>query len=241
MQAVILAGGKGTRLRPYTTVLPKPLMPVGDYPILEIILRQLSRADVTRVVLAVGYMSHLFEAFFQDGKRYGLEISYSFETEALGTAGPLAAILDTLEEDFLVLNGDVLTTFSYRNVFAHHKQAGAAATIGAFRRSVDIDFGVLEIGADGALVDYIEKPTYSFDVSMGINVFNVESVRPYLLPGVRLDIPTLMKQLRRDGHRVSCYREECRWLDIGRLDDYQAADEIFAARRDEFLPSRVDR
>src|SRR5207237_530377 len=142
MQAVILAGGKGTRLRPYTTVLPKPLMPVGDYPILEIILRQLKRADVTRVVLAVGYMSHLFEAFFQDGQRYGLEISYSFETEALGTAGPLGAIVDALDEDFLVLNGDLLTTFSYRNVFAHHKRVDAAATIGAFRRSVDIDFGV---------------------------------------------------------------------------------------------------
>src|SRR5947209_15079054 len=107
MQAIILAGGRGTRLRPYTTILPKPLMPVGDYPILEILLRQLKRAHATRVVLAVGYLSHLFEAFFQDGSRYGLPISYSFEKEALGTAGPLAAILDEADEDFLVLNGDL--------------------------------------------------------------------------------------------------------------------------------------
>src|SRR5262249_10110868 len=116
MQAVILAGGKGARLRPYTTVLPKPLMPVGDYPILEIILRQLKRARATRVVLAVGYMSHLFQAFFQDGERYGLPITYSFEPEALGTAGPLAALLDDADEDFLVMNGDLLTTLRFDRI-----------------------------------------------------------------------------------------------------------------------------
>lgn len=105
MQALILAGGKGTRLRPYTTVLPKPLMPVGDYPILEIIFRQLKHAGVTDIILAVGYMSQLFQAFFQDGSRYGLNVSYSFEDVPLGTAGPIALALDQLDDDFLVLNG----------------------------------------------------------------------------------------------------------------------------------------
>jgi NDP-sugar pyrophosphorylase family protein len=241
MQAIILAGGRGTRLRPYTTVLPKPLMPIGDYPVLEILLRQLKRANTTRVVLAVGYMSHLFEAFFQDGSRYGLSITYSFEKEALGTAGPLAAVLNDADEDFLVLNGDLLTTLDYRQLFEHHRAMRAAATIGVFRRTVDIDFGVLEISAGNELLNYIEKPTYSFDVSMGINAFHTDAVRPYLKPGERLDIPSLMTRLREDGHRVCCYREHCRWLDIGRPDDYQAALEIFEANRDEFLPGDIVR
>jgi NDP-sugar pyrophosphorylase family protein len=236
MQAVILAGGKGTRLRPYTTVLPKPLMPIGDYPILEIILRQLKHAHVTQVILAVGYMSHLFEAFFQDGRRYGLDIQYSFEQKALGTAGPLAAMLDQLDEDFMILNGDLLTTLSYQNLFAHHTKSAAAATIGAFRRSVVVDFGVLEMNGSNELVKYIEKPTHTFDVSMGINVLKLSAVRPYLVPGQHLDLPAVMSQLMRDGHRVCCYREDCRWLDIGRLDDYQAAVEIFGSSQDEFLP-----
>jgi NDP-sugar pyrophosphorylase family protein len=241
MQAVILAGGQGSRLRPYTTVLPKPLMPIGDYPILEIILRQLKRNSVGRIVLAVGYMSHLFEAFFQDGSRYGLQISYSQEKEPLGTAGPLAAVIDDLDEDFILLNGDLLTTLNYRNLFAYHKETRAAATIGVFSRSVNIDFGVLKVSEDRRLVDYIEKPTYEFEVSMGINVLNAASIRPYVSRGTRLDVPSLMKQLSADGHRVCCYREDCRWLDIGRLDDYQTAIEIFAARRNEFLPDGDDR
>ena len=241
MQAVILAGGQGSRLRPYTTVLPKPLMPIGDYPILEIILRQLKRNQVGRVVLAVGYLSHLFEAFFQNGTRYGLQISYSMEKEPLGTAGPLAAVIDELDEDFILLNGDLLTTLSFRNLFAHHKAQKAAATIGVFKRSVQIDFGVLHVNESRELVDYIEKPTYDFEVSMGINVLNTASIRPYVSRGTRLDVPSLMKQLRADGHRVCCYRENCRWLDIGRLDDYQMAIDIFAARRDEFLPDDGDR
>src|SRR5690242_9498836 len=127
MQALILAGGKGTRLRPYTAVLPKPLMPVGDYPILEIILRQLKANGIDEVILAVGYMSQLFQAFFGDGARYGLRISYSFETQPLGTAGPIALTLDQLEDDFLVMNGDLLTTLNYRNLFEYHLERKAAA------------------------------------------------------------------------------------------------------------------
>jgi NDP-sugar pyrophosphorylase family protein len=122
MQAIILAGGRGTRLRPYTTILPKPLMPIGDMPILEIILRQLKAARINRVILAVGYMSQIFESFFQKGERYGLSIEYSLEEKPLGTAGPLALAFDRLDENFLVMNGDLLTTFSFKNLFAHHLQ-----------------------------------------------------------------------------------------------------------------------
>jgi NDP-mannose synthase len=236
MQALILAGGRGTRLRPYTTVLPKPLMPVGDYPILEIILRQLKYFGFEEVILAVGYQSHLFQAFFQDGERFGLRIEYSFETEALGTAGPLALVLDQLQPDFLVMNGDLLTTLNYRNLWEHHQTDGAAATIGLYQRDVNIDFGVIESDREGRLLRYIEKPTYHFDVSMGVNVLNTQAIRPYLTPGKHLDLPQLMSMLSENGRPVRCYREPCYWLDIGRIDDYQTANEIFGTRQAEFLP-----
>lgn len=237
MQALILAGGRGTRLQPYTTVLPKPLMPVGDYPILEIILRQLKAAGVTDIILAVGYLSQLLQAFFQDGERLGLKISYSFEDRPLGTAGPIALAFEQLDDDFLVMNGDLMTTLGYRNLFAFHKQKSAAATIGIYQRDVKIDFGVIESDEDGKLVRYIEKPTYHFDVSMGVNVLNKNAIAPYLNPGEYLDIPDLMVQLFKNGHPVHCYRESCYWLDIGRLDDYRTATEIFESRLAEFLPN----
>lgn len=236
MQAVILAGGKGTRLRPYTTVIPKPLMPVGDMPILEIILRQLRRAGVTEVIVAVGYMGQLIEAFFQDGKRLGLEITYSFEEQALGTAGPLALIKDRLQDDFLVMNGDLLTTLDYGKLFQAHRAAGAAATIGTYEREVKIDFGVLETDDQGRLARYIEKPTYRFQVSMGVNVLNRAKASQFLVRGTYLDIPDLMTRLQAQGETVLCHREPCYWLDIGRLDDYQTAMDIFESRRAEFLP-----
>ena len=235
MQALILAGGKGTRLRPYTTVLPKPLMPIGDYPILEIILRQLKVAGISEIILAVGYMSHLFQALFQDGDRYGLKISYSFENEPLGTAGPIALALDRLGDDFVVMNGDLLTTMNYAALIEFHKSRRAAATIGIFRREVKIDFGVIETDSEGRLTRYIEKPLHTFDVSMGINVLSKAAVRPHLLDGNYLDIPDLMMRLVADGNPVHCYREPSYWLDIGRVDDYQTAVEVFLEKQSQFL------
>jgi len=235
MQAIILAGGKGTRLRPYTTVLPKPLMPVGDYPILEIIVRQLKSQGINEIVLAVGHLSHLFRAFFQNGERFGVNIQYSLEEQALGTAGPIALALDILDEDFLVMNGDVLTTLNYDKLLDFHRQRKAAATISVFQRKLMIDFGVIE-ARDERLENYIEKPVYDFAVSMGINVFNKEAIREFVRPGQRLDIPDLMLRLKEAGLDVACYSEPCRWLDIGRIDDYQEAGTIFQSNSGEFLP-----
>jgi NDP-mannose synthase len=239
MKAVVLAGGKGARLRPYTTVIPKPLMPVGGYPILEIILRQLHYYGVDEVILAVGYLAQLFQAFFQDGGRYGIKISYSFEEQPLGTAGPIGLLIDQLEEDFLILNGDLLTTLNYRHLVEFHRQKGAAATIGLYRREVKIDFGVIEPDADGRLERYIEKPTYNFMVSMGVNVLNPQKVRPFITPGQHLDLPDLMMNLRAAGQPVYTYSDPCYWLDIGRVDDYQMANEIFEERHTEFMPGEV--
>ena len=237
MQALILAGGKGTRLRPYTTVLPKPLMPVGDFPILEIILRQLKGAGVTEVILAVGYMSQLFQAFFQNGNRYGLNINYSLEEKSLGTAGPISLVIDQLKDEFIVMNGDLLTTLNYRNLFSFHNKMHPAATIGLYQREVKIDFGVIEKDQNNQLVRYIEKPTYHFDVSMGVQVLNKKAVIPFLKPGEYLDLPDLMMKLHNGGHAILCYQEPCYWLDIGRVDDYQTALEIFDSQPDKFFPN----
>ena len=175
MRAVILAGGKGQRLRPYTTVLPKPLMPIGDMPILEVVLRQLKAAGITRVTMAVGHLADLLQAFFGNGSRFGLAIDYSFEEKPLGTVGPLT-LIDSLadERDFLVMNGDVLTTIDYSRLIARHRDAGADVTIATFRREVKIDFGVIEAGADDLLTGYVEKPRFDYRVSMGIYCFDAK-------------------------------------------------------------------
>lgn len=235
MQALILAGGVGARLRPYTTVLPKPLMPIGNLPILEIVLRQLKHSGVDSVILAVGYMHHLFETFFQDGKEYGLNISYSLETKPLGTAGPIGLVLDQLEDNFLVMNGDLLTTLSYSNLFSNHINSGAAATISVHKRSENIDYGVIDYDQNNRLVRYQEKPSYEYNVSMGINVLNKELVRDYIKPNEYLDIPELMMQLSSSGKFVECYTEKCDWLDIGRVEDYQQATDFFESNRKLFF------
>lgn len=237
MQAVILAGGKGTRLHPYTMVLPKPLMPLDDVPILEVIIRQLRYYGVTDVILAIGHMPHLFRAVFDDGSRFGVKIKYSLEEKPLGTAGPLSCILDDLDDDFLVMNGDLLTTLNYREMFEAHRARGAAATIGVYPRQVHVDFGVVELDESSALGRYIEKPTYDFLVSMGVNILNKKAISAVLQPNVRLDIPDLMLALKGNGHLVHCFRQDCTWLDIGRVDDYQNAIKIFTEQRAQFLPS----
>jgi NDP-sugar pyrophosphorylase family protein len=235
MQAVILAGGHGTRLRPYTAVLPKPLMPIGDMPILEIVLRQLRRAGFQEVTLAVSYLAEMVQAYCGDGARFGLRIRYSREDTPLSTAGPLK-LVPGLDETFLVMNGDLLTTLDYGELIRLHRERGAVATIATHRRSVRIDFGVVETAEDGALERYIEKPEIQYRVSMGINVLEPLALE-YIQPGEALGMPDLMLRLRDAGHRVLTVEQPCLWLDIGRMDDYEAAVETFEARRAEFLPS----
>lgn len=233
MRAVILAGGQGTRLRPYTTVLPKPLMPVGDMPILEVVLRQLRRHGFTRATLAVSYLAELLEAYCGDGSRFGLRMDYSREPKPLSTAGPLQLIAG-LDDTFLVMNGDLLTTLDYAALVRHHRASGAAATLAMHRRSVRIDFGVVEAGADGALERYIEKPEYHYTVSMGINVLEPRALR-HIGAGEALGMPDLLLRLKAAGEKVIAYETDCLWLDIGRKDDYERALEIFESRRAEFL------
>lgn len=236
MQALILAGGKGTRLLPYTAVLPKPLMPIGDMPILEIILRQLKNSGFTSVILAVNYLSHMFELFFQDGEKLGLDIKYSFEDKPLGTAGPIANAIDLLQEDFLVMNGDLLTTLNYQKLFDNHINSDSSATIAVHKRTVNIDYGVVNYNSDNSLVGYDEKPSLDFDVSMGINVLKKSSIISLIEKDKYLDIPDLMMKIsKKNPKSVSCYKEKCEWLDMGRIDDYSVATELFEENRFLYL------
>lgn len=224
MKAVILAGGLGTRLRPYTTVFPKPLMPIGDSPILEIIIRQLKARGFDEITLAVGHLAELIMAFFNNGSKYGIKIDYSREEKKLGTAGGLGLLKNKLEDDFLVMNGDVLTSLDFSEFLAFHKRSGSKASIALNRRHVDIDFGVVELDSDRKLSGYIEKPRMDYLVSMGVYAFN-ESILKYIPANEYLDIPDLMKRLLAEGETINGYIHEGYWLDIGRPDDYDKANE----------------
>ncbi len=225
MQAIILAGGKGTRLKPFTITMPKSLVPLGDYPILEIILKQLKREGFNRVTLAVGHLAHLIQAYFGNGERFGIEIDYSFEEKPLGTAGPLGLIKE-LDEYFLVMNSDDLTDFAYGDFLKHHKENGAAVTIATFNKKQKIDLGVLEIGQNNSLVQYIEKPVYDFNVSMGIYAFR-KDVLKHIPENQNFDFPDLIKILLDNQEQVLCYPHPGYWLDIGRPEDYEKANEEF--------------
>jgi NDP-sugar pyrophosphorylase family protein len=236
-RAVILAGGVGARLRPYTTVLPKPLMPVGDRPILDIVIRQLARARFERITIATGYLAELIEAFFGDGSRWGIPIDYFREDEPLGTVGALS-LIGGLTEDFLVMNGDVLTDLDYGVLFADHLAGGQAATVAAQTRRVQVSLGVIrcENGADPtAVTGYIEKPTITYEVSMGVYCFSPRA-RDYIPVGGRLDFPDLVLRLIGAGETVRTWRSSAHWLDIGRPDDYEQAQDDFERLRDRFLP-----
>ena len=224
MKAVILAGGLGTRLKPYTTVFPKPLMPIGESPILEIIIKQLKAKGFNEITLAVGHLSELIMAFFNNGSKYGLKIEYSKEEKKLGTAGGLGLLKNKLEDDFLVMNGDVLTGLDFSEFLEFHKKTGSIATIALNRRHVDIDFGVVELDENRTLIGYIEKPKIDYLVSMGVYAFN-ERILEFIPSHEYLDIPDLMKRLLSEGEKVNGFIHDGYWLDIGRPDDYIKANE----------------
>jgi NDP-sugar pyrophosphorylase family protein len=237
-RAVVLAGGLGMRLRPYTAVLPKPLMPIGDRPVLDIVIRQLRHHDFQRVTIATGYLAELIEAFFRDGQAYSIPIDYFREQEPLGTVGALG-LIEGLEDDFLVMNGDVLTDLAYGEFLDSHSASGAAASIAAHEREVQVSLGVLKFddGADqDRLTGYIEKPTYHYEVSMGVYAFAPRALEA-IEPGRRLDFPDLVLRLLERGEVVRARRcVDQYWLDIGRHDDYEVAMDEFERMRERLLP-----
>jgi NDP-mannose synthase len=233
MQAIILAGGKGVRLKPYTTSFPKSLVPVGDYPILEIIIRQLKKNGFDTLTLAVGHLASLIQAYFDNGKKWGVDISYSFEDNPLGTAGPLKKIKNT-EENFLVLNSDDLTDLNYLDFFQCHTKSQHMITVSRFVKKVKIDFGVIQDGENQTIKDYIEKPEYTFGVSMGIYAFN-RKVLDYIPEDSYFDFPQLIKSLIKHNIPIHYRDHDGFWLDIGRPEDYETATAKFDELKKKIL------
>lgn len=223
MIAVILAGGKGTRLKPYTTVFPKPLMPIDDKPILEIIIRQLKSQGLKDIIITVGYLGELIMNFFGDGSKFGVNIKYSKEDQPLGTAGGLGSIKDNLTDTFLMINGDTLTTLNCTELIDYHNRNGSIATIALKRREVYIDFGTVVLDSTKSIIEYIEKPTINYLVSMGIYVFE-PMVLKYITPGKYYDFPDLVNTLISNGETIKGFVYDGYWLDIGRPEDYEKAN-----------------
>jgi len=234
MKAIILAGGRGTRLAPYTTVFPKPLMPVDGIPILEVIVKQLAHFRIEEIVLTVSQQSEpLLSAYFGDGSRYGVGIYYSREGKPLGTAGPLS-LIPNLPETFLVMNGDILTTLDYQKLIRYHRRQKGLVTIAMSQKKVQLELGVMEFSRSYRLTRYIEKPTLSYSVSMGIYVFE-KRVLEWIPPKRYLDFPELIQKLLRKKKGVACCPSDDFWLDIGRHEDYEEAQKKFQEMRKELL------
>ena len=238
MHAVILAGGKGVRLRPYTTTLPKPLVPIGDsHAILEIVLHQLSAYGFRSVTLAINHLGRLIRAFVGDGSRWDMEIDYVEETVPLSTVGPLFALRDRLPEHFLVMNGDVLTDLDFGDLLQAHVVSEAPLTVATVLRSAKIDFGVLEVN-DAKIVGFSEKPSLTYQVSMGVYAMSRATIEPYP-DGLAFGFDQLILDLLRQRRPPASYQFDGYWLDIGRPDDYDEANRVFASLQRTLLPERV--
>ena len=224
MQSIILAGGRGSRLDPYTLILPKPLFPIGDKPIAEILVHQLQLAGFNEIIMCLGYLADFIKLYFQDGSYFGLTIRYSVETEPLGTAGPLRMVND-LEENFLVVNGDELTTLDFRALYEHHLAMQADMTVAVQKKSVSSSFGVLEV-KDGQVTAYSEKPTIDYWASMGIYVIN-KRILSLIPENGRFDMPDLVQRLLTEHAQVVSFESQDLWFDIGTKADLEKAKEEF--------------
>ena len=231
--AVILAGGKGTRLRPYTWVLPKPLMPIGEFPILEIIIKQLVQHGYSHITMAVNHQAELIKAFFCDGSKWGINISYSLEDKPLSTMGPLK-LINHLPDNFLIMNGDVLTDLNFSDFYNFHIKFNNIFTVSSYRREHINDYGVLEMDSNGLLCGFKEKPKVSFEVSMGIYMAN-KKILDIIPPNVLYGFDHLMLELIKRNTPAAVKNHNGYWLDIGRPDDYHVAIEKFEKERNLFL------
>ena len=224
MKAVIQAGGKGTRLRPYTLVLPKPLMPVGGGPVIEMLIKWLRRNGVEEAYVTTGYLGHLIQAVCGDGAQWDMRIQYSEEPEPLGTVGALRLVQDRLRETFLMLNGDIIADLDLRAFRQSHAESGAMVTVAVARKGVRVDLGVIE-SRGGYVTGFREKPTLEYLVSMG--VYCMQPAVIDLIPrGVPFGFDDLMHLMLEREHPIHIYEHHGIWMDIGRPDDYREAQRL---------------
>jgi NDP-sugar pyrophosphorylase family protein len=233
MRAVLMAGGLGSRLAPLTTVLPKPLMPLTDRPIIDVLIRQLVRDRVDQIDISVGHLGGLIEAWVTHDADYGVPIGFLYEDQPLGTAGALRTVPDP-GGTFLAMNGDILTDLRFADLVAHHEASGAVATMAVKRREVKIEYGVVHTDRDGNIARLEEKPTLDYTVSMGVYVFDPRIIA-LIEPGERVDFPDLLLRAIARGEVVGTYAFDGYWRDIGNREDYEAAIAEFGENPDRFL------
>lgn len=233
--AVLMAGGQGMRLRPYTTVLPKPLMPLGDRPLVEILLEQLCAAGIERVLVSVNHLAHLIRAVLGHVVPCGVEISYQQEDVPLGTCGALGLMVDRLPARFLVVNGDLLSDYPISELMAHHVDTEAQLTIATRIAVESLDCGVIRRGGDGRVEAYVEKPRTEHELSIGLYAVEREIVETRLPKGAQKDMPALIQELLAEGAAVQALARPCDWIDIGRPEDYLRAQDEFASCSERFL------
>ena len=221
IKTVVLAGGRGARLAPYTSILPKPLMPVGEQSILEVVVGQLEEAGIVDIQFCVGYLAHLVQAVFDNRENGHVKITYVREQEALGTAAPLQ-LVNGLDSTFIAMNGDVLTTLDYRELVKYHREQGNLLTIATHKRSIKIDYGMMHLDVTSRVRGFEEKPEIVSPVSMGIYVLEPE-VLDHIPRGEYFDFPDLVQALLDAGQRVGAYVYDGLWFDIGRQEDYEQA------------------
>jgi NDP-mannose synthase len=236
MHAVLMAGGRGSRLAPYTTVLPKPLMPLGDRPILDVLMHQLVAFGVDGISISVGHLSGLIESWVRHQSRVAVPVQFVYEDEPLGTAGALGNIVRP-DDTFLALNGDILTTLDFAELVEHNRGSGAIATMALKERSVDVQYGVVHTDVDGRVQRLEEKPQLRFRVSMGIYAMQ-PAICDLIEPGERIDFPDLLLRAIDRGHEVQTFPFEGYWRDIGNREDYELAIEDFEADSAQFMSPR---
>ncbi len=239
MKAVIMAGGKGRRLAPYSTILPKALMPIGDIPVLEIIIKQLESYRFKKIIIATGYLSELISAYFSQKNNFRVEISFSKEKTPLGTFGALSQIKGLDKEPFFVLNGDILTAINYTHMYKFHKNSKSVLTVAIQKRIIDIDYGVIEAAKNNQIIQHSEKPKIGLSVGMGIYIVD-PMVLKYLKKDEKIDFPDVLHRLIADKQKVMAYLSKDYWMDIGRPDDYEKAVNDYLASPNSFL-ARVSR
>jgi mannose-1-phosphate guanylyltransferase len=233
MKAVIQAGGLGTRLRPYTLVLPKPMMPIGGKPVIEVLLKWLRKNGVLNAYVTTGYLGHLIQALCGDGNQWGLDIEYSQEPEPLGTVGALNLLTDQLDSTFLVLNGDLITDLDLHGFRVFHKAHGGKLSVAVTSKVVNVDLGVLDVDGD-RVTSFREKPSMSYTVSMGVYCMEPE-ILEYIPQGIPFGFDDLMHAMLEQNDPVHVYQHDGMWMDIGRPEDFQAAQEEFETSRGRML------
>lgn len=237
--AVIMAGGQGMRLRPYTTVLPKPLMPLGDRPLLEILIRQLGAAGIRRAVISVNHLAHIVRAVLDHIHFDDIDIEYVYEDAPLGTCGALGLMRERLPERFVVVNGDLLSDYPIARLLARHCASEALLTVGTRVARQPLEFGVIRRDAAGRVCDYVEKPPQEHELSIGLYAIERDSIDRYLQPGMRVDTPDVIRRLLADGQPVAALPADCTWIDIGHAEQYLRAQEWFEREPERFLDANA--